>query len=63
MPFEPLVDAWEKGRQERTWMKPGERSLAMEKSLGGPMPTHRWLDWLLPARQKSEPEPDDRERE
>lgn len=56
-----LVDAWNKGRQERTYMRPGERSLFMERALGGPMPTHRILDWLVPSRR--EPDLDDRERE
>ena len=61
MPFEPLVDAWEKSRKERAYMRPGERSLSIERAIKGRMPTHRILDGLIPRRR--EPEPDDRERE
>lgn len=57
-----LVDAWNKGRQERTHMAPGERSLSIESAIEGRMPTFRILDWLLPARREPEPEPDDFER-
>lgn len=58
-----LVDGWNKSRQERTHMTPGERVHSIEGALKGRMPTHRHLDWLLPARIPRERDDQDRERE
>lgn len=50
-----LVDAWEDSRQERTWMRHGERVASIENEIEGSMRPRRFLDWLL---DRDEPEPE-----